>query len=276
MAPIVVAVDFSDHSQSAANYAADIALAVQADLHIFHSVQLPVTPAEAPVGYVFEQVMEGARESLEAWAAELLQRTKNQVTVMTVLEVGSLSFKLEEVCGRLKPFLVVMGGPGEPYQRMLTGGGSLYVARHLFYPVLVVPPGAGFHAIRKVAIACELPELRNGMPVSRAFLGQLHDLFASHFDIVHVKTAKGDIGDQEVFELYHWKESLEELTPDLHFVKAATVEEGITRYLKEQGVDWLMVFPRRHGLLEFHRSRSKQIVLHCPVPVLSICEPARP
>jgi universal stress protein family protein len=110
--PVIVAVDFSVHSQDAANYAADLALAVDSDLHVFHAVQLPVSPAETPVGYVYEQVLEG------------------------------------------------------------------------------------------------------------------------------------------------------------------TVEEGITRYLKEQGVEWLMVFPRRHGLLEFHRSRSKPIVLHCPVPVLSICEPA--
>jgi hypothetical protein len=169
--------------------------------------------------------------------------------------------------------VVVMGGPGGVYERLLGGGGSLYAVRHLPYPVLVVPQGVTFHAIRKIAMACELTELQEGMPVSRAFLRELQELFAAHFDILNVKTGKKD-GDKELFELYHWKESLQDVTPALHFVKAATVEEGVTRYLKEQGVDWLMVFPRRHGLLEFHRSQSKRIVMHCPVPVLSICEPA--
>jgi nucleotide-binding universal stress UspA family protein len=274
MKPIVVAVDFTERARSAANYAADMALAMESDIWLFHAVQIPISPADAPVGYVFEQVLENAKSSLGKWAEELRQRTKNQVTIATEFEVGGLPFQLQAVCDRLKPFVVVMGGPGDVYERLLGGGGSLYAVQHLPYPVLVVPQGSTFRAIRKVAMACELSELQDGMPVSRAFLRELQDLFAAHFDILNVKTAtKGD-GDKEVFELYQWKGSLEDLTPALHFVKAATVEEGITRYLKEQNVDWLMVFPRRHGLLEFHRSQSKRIVMHCPVPVLSICEPA--
>ncbi len=272
--PIVVAVDFTERARSAANYAADMALATESDLHVFHAVQIPMSPADAPLGYVFEQVMESAKNSLEKWAEELRERTKNQVTVSTVLEVGGLPLQLQAACDRLKPFVVVMGGPGDVYERLLGGGGSLYAVRHLPYPVLVVPQGSTFHAIRKVAMACELKELQDGMPVSRAFLRELQQLFAAHFDILNVKTATKSSADKEVFELYHWKESLEDVTPALHFVKAGTVEEGIMRYLEEQNVDWLMVFPRRHGLLEFHRSQSKRIVMHCPVPVLSICEPA--
>lgn len=273
--PIIVAVDFTERARSAANYAADMALATESELHVFHAVQIPVSPADAPVGYVFDQVMKSATNSLEKWAEELRERTKNQVTVSTVLEVGGLAFQLQVVCDRLKPFVVVMGGPGDVYERLLGGGGSLYAVRHLPYPVLVVPQGSTFHAIRKVAMACELTELQDGMPVSRAFLRELQGLFAAHFDILNVSSGHKANKDKELFELYHWKESLEEVTPALHFIKAATVEEGITRYLAQQDVDWLMVFPRRHGLLEFHRSQSKRIVMHCPIPVLSICEPAK-
>ena len=274
MKPILVAVDFTERARNAAYYAADLALSMEVDLHILHAVEVPASPAEAPVGYVFEQLMESAEQSMTALAEELRRLTKDQVTVTTLVEVGGLVYRLEEVCGRLKPFVVVMGGPGDVYQRMLSGNGSLYAVRHLPYPVLVIPQGASFHAIRKVAIACELGELQDGMPVSRAFLEELQRLFSAHFDILNVGTEKENGRDRETLELYHWKESLEDLTPALHFVKAATVEEGITRYLKDQGVDWLMVFPRRHGLLEFHRSQSKRILLHCPVPVLSICESA--
>ncbi|HWB92835.1 MAG TPA: universal stress protein [Puia sp.] len=274
MKPIIVAVDFTERARNAAYYAADMALAMEADLHVFHAVPLPLTPADLPLGAVFDDVMKTAVRTLDSWAEDLRQLTKNQVTVTTVLEVGGLPFRLEEVCGRIKPFLVVMGGPGDPYSRMLAGDGSLYVVRHLAVPVLVVPPGVGFHAIRKVAIACELAELRDGMPVSQAFLEDIQRLFSAHFDILNVRTEKRHSYDNERFELYHWKESLDDLTPALHFLEAGTVEEGITQYIKDQHVDWLMVFPRRHGLLEFHRSRSKRIVLQCPVPVLSICEPA--
>src|SRR5581483_5296835 len=162
------------------------ALAMDADLHVFHAVQIPASPAEAPVGYVFEQLMEGAEKSIQALAEDLRRLTKNQVSVTTLVEVGGLAFRLGEVCDRLKPFVVVMGGPGDVYQRMLTGNGSLYAVRYLSYPVLVIPEGVGFHAIRKIAIACEVKELQDGMPVSKAFLQELRRLFASHFDILNV------------------------------------------------------------------------------------------
>jgi hypothetical protein len=38
------------------------------------------------------------------------------------------------------------------------------------------------------------------------------------------------------------------------------VEEGINVYLASREADWLMVFPKRHSVLEFRKSRTKQIV----------------
>jgi hypothetical protein len=55
-------------------------------------------------------------------------------------------------------------------------------------------------------------------------------------------------------------------------VHGSNVLEAVDKYLKEHDSDWLMVFPEKHGLLEFHTSRSKALILHCPVPVMSICE----
>lgn len=271
MKPIIAAVDFTDRARNAAYYAADIALATEADLHLFHAVQLPLTPA--PVGFIFEQAVTAAGASLKSLADELQQRTKHQLSVTTVLEIGGLASRLGDVCDRLQPFLVVMGGPRDSRERPAADDGSLYTVRHLPWPVLAVPPGAIFHAIKKVAIACEMRQLHDSTPVSRNFLEQLQQLFACQFAILNVRTENGTEQDKAVFELYHWQASLEDLTPAMHFLKAETVVEGITRYLKDQEADWLMVFPRRHGVLEFHRSQSKRLILHCPVPVLSISEP---
>lgn len=273
MKSIIVPVNFTECALNAAHYAADMALAMEADLHILHVVEIPASPAEAPIGYVFDQIEKNAAASLQALSEDLLQRTRHQVSVNTLLEIGSVQLRLREACDRLKPFIVVMGAPGDPYQRLLAGSDSIYAARHLPYPLLVVPVKSKFHAIRKIAIACELAELQNSMPVSQAFLRELKEMFTSKFEIINVTTDNEEEKDKEVFELYRWKESMKELVPALHFVKAEKVEEGIMGYLTAHDVDWLMVFPRRHGLLEFHRSQSKRLVLHCPVPVLSICEP---
>jgi hypothetical protein len=109
--------------------------------------------------------------------------------------------------------------------------------------------------------------------VSVGFLRELRDLFGAHFDVVNV-AGKPDEESRKVFELYRWKEALGELYPGLHFVAAASIAEGVEKHIGEHEVDWLMVFPKSHGWLEFHRSRSAGMVGHSRVPVMSVCEEA--
>jgi hypothetical protein len=133
-----------------------------------------------------------------------------------------------------------------------------------------VPPEATFRAIRKITIACDLTEIQQGMPVSLAFLKDLKEILACHFEVINVTTEKSSRAENADFELYEWKEWMRDVVPELHFIKAATIDEGILSYLSDHEVDWLMVFPKHHSLLEFHHSQSKKILLHCPVPVISV------
>jgi nucleotide-binding universal stress UspA family protein len=272
MKSIVAPVNFTDCSTNAAYYAADMALAMEADLHLLHVLQMPVAPAEVPVGYFFNEMQKDADEFLEKLSDDLRKRTRGQIAVNVQVEVGSVEFKLEAFCERIKPFVVIMGAPGEPIDRIFSGSDAVHAVRHLPYPLLVVPPDAVFHAIRKIAIAAELSDILEAMPVSLDFLKALKEIFSAHFDVINVATEISAEQDQAVFDLYQWRRSLQEVYPELHFVKADTVEEGVKQYLAGHEADWLMIFPRRHGLLEFHKSHSKKIVMHCPVPVMSLCE----
>src|SRR5579863_6196284 len=158
MRSIVVPVDFTASAVNAAHYAVDLALAMQADVHLLHVFEVPVIPAEAPVGCVFDEMEKNARDLLDSLSADLRERTRKQVTVTTVLETGGQEFNIREFCKRINPLLVVMGAPG---------------IRDLPCPVLIVPSEAAFRAIRKIAIACDLAEIQQAMPVSLTFLKDL-------------------------------------------------------------------------------------------------------
>jgi nucleotide-binding universal stress UspA family protein len=257
MRSIVVPVDFTASAINAAHYAADLALAMQADVHLLHVFEVPVIPAEAPVGCVFDEMEKNARDLLDSLSADLRARTRKQVTVTTVLETGSPIPGIRKFCKRIKPLLIIMGTPG---------------SRDLPCPTLIVQPEATFHAIRKIAVACDLAEIEQGMPISLAFLKELKDILACHFEVINVTTEKTARTENADFELYEWKEWLLDAVPELHFIKASTIDEGILSYLANHDVDWLMVFPKHHSLLEFHHSQSKKILLHCPVPVISVHE----
>ncbi|HTR31535.1 MAG TPA: universal stress protein [Puia sp.] len=257
MKPIVVPVDFTANAINAAHYAADVALAAQTDIHLLHVFEVPVVPAEAPVGCLFDEMEKNARDLLDSLSADLRERTRRQVTVTAVLEIGSPEFAIREYCNRTTPLLAVMGTPG---------------IRDLPCPVLIVPPGTAFRAIRKIAIACDLTELEQGMPVSLTFLKDLKEMLACHFEVINVTTEKASRRENADFERYEWKEWMRDVVPEVHVIKAATIDEGIRSYLLEHDVDWLILFPKHHGILEFHHSLSKKILLHCPVPVISVHE----
>lgn len=257
MNSIVVPVDFTASTVNAAHYAADLALAMQADIHLLHVFEVPAIPAEAPVGCVFDELAKNGRSLLDSLSADLRERTRKQITVTTALETGGPVFNIRQFCKRINPLLVVMGTPG---------------IRDLPCPVLVVPPEAAFHAIRKIAIACDLTEIQEAMPVSLTFLKELKDILACRFEVINVTTEKKSRAENADFELYEWKEWMRDVVPELHFIRATTIEEGILSYLVDHDVDWLMVFPKHHGLLEFHHSQSKKILLHCPLPVISVHE----
>ncbi|HVU94179.1 MAG TPA: universal stress protein [Puia sp.] len=274
MRTLLVPVDDTDNSLNAARYAADMALAIEGDVHLLHVVRIPAMPAEAPVGYVFDQLEKAGLALLDRLAAELMARTRGQVTVRTLQVIGGVEYQIAEVSRQLRPFAVVMGAPRGSVLGAIGGSPAVDAARHLPYPVLVIPAGAGFRRIRRIVLAAEAGDIESGLPVTVAFLRELRDLFAARFDVVNV-ARRSDSGESgKVFELYRWKEAWGELYPELHFVAAEDIAEGVDKYIGEHEADWLMLFPKSHRWMEFHRSRSAGMVAHSRVPVMSVCEEA--
>jgi hypothetical protein len=65
---------------------------------------------------------------------------------------------------------------------------------------------------------------------------------------------------------------LQEVGPALNVVRRESIGEGIRDYLEHHRADWLLVLPKKHALLEFHKSRAREIALESPVPVLWLHE----
>jgi nucleotide-binding universal stress UspA family protein len=240
MKSIVVPVNFSVGCSNAARYAADLALAIQGELHLIHVLQMPFTYAEMPMpDTVFDDLRESAINKLDNLAVELIRRTAGKVKVDTLLETGGVEYRIEKFCRKQEPFMVVMGAEGPLLGRMMGGTHTVTALHSLPYPLLVIPETAGFHQIKKIVLACDLEDIGSGIGVAPSFLRELRDLFDY---------------------------------PELHFVHSAKISEGIVQYLEHHPADWLMVFPKKHSVPVLHSSQAKKIVLHSPVPVMSIHE----
>ncbi|MEM6842476.1 MAG: universal stress protein [Bacteroidota bacterium] len=60
----------------------------------------------------------------------------------------------------------------------------------------------------------------------------------------------------------------------IDFIKNKFPAEGIQQHLMWSSADLLVVVPRHHAILEglFHKSVTKQLARHTPLPILSIHE----
>lgn len=265
--------NFSASAANAARYAADMALAVGADVHLLHALHVPVRTSQVPLpDTAFEMLQENSRFLLQQLADELGKRTYNKTRITTDMEIGDMEYRLEKFCQDRQPFVVVMGTSGNFMQRAMVGDHTSAVIRRLSFPVLVVPDKAVFSGIKKIALACDLEDIGSGISISRPFLQELRDIFGSEFDVVNIMSGPEKNEVQVAFEFDSWKAQLQEIHPELHFVRAERLTEGIHEYLAHHAVDWLIVFPKKHHVLELHRSRAKKIVLNCPVPVMSVHE----
>jgi len=267
-------VDHTAVAANAARYAADMALAIDADVHLLHVVGVPVTPAEIPAGFLYEQLEKDGETVLKRLYDELRSRTNDQVTITTQQEIGGVGYVIAQRCKHLAPFAVIMGAPQGSFWGAIAGGPAIDAARHLPYPVLVIPANATFHRISRIALAADSEEIETALPVNVTFLKELQDLFAAKFEVINVSVGGDKRREEEIFASSHWKQALQEIYPELHHFQAPQLSEGIGEYLSQSGSDWLMVFPRKHRWLEFHKSKSARLLTNARVPVLSICEAA--
>jgi nucleotide-binding universal stress UspA family protein len=271
MKSIVVPINFSACASNAARYAADLALIINADIHLIHVIQVPVDSSDLLMtGDLYQEMIDGANLDLQQLQAELTGRTQQKIKVDYTVESGNIAAKVQERCLQLKPYAVVLGAAGPTLEKFLAGSPVTSLLRNLDYPVFVVPEAAAFHNFRSILLACDLDDIGSGMPNSLPLLKELRTYFGSRFDIVTVET-KRVVGDEaSPYNSGGWKEQFKDLHPAVYYIRKPKVEAGILEYLNGHEVDLVMVFPKKHGLLDFHTSQSRKLAEHSPVPVLSL------
>ena len=270
MKTIISATDFSATAQNVAEYAADMALSIHADLLLVHIFQIPVAYSEIIVAAAEGEMMNDAKESLSSLKEQLIIRTGGKLNINTEFSVGFFFQELKEICEKIQPYTVVMGSQGSTAtERVLYGGHTVYAMKNLQWPLITVPPGAAFSQVKKICVACDFEKVTELIPVDE--IKELVNDFDAELYIVYS-------GDQElhqpelIFESGLLQEMLMSLKPQYHFVVNENRDEGIFNFVEKNNIDLLITLPKNYGLLKkiIHKSFSKRLILHSQVPVLAM------
>src|SRR5579872_2571736 len=155
--------------------------------------------------------------------------------------------KIELFWREEEPFLIVTGA---------TGGSA---AGPFPCPVLSIPPHAVYGGVKKIVVACDRGDILAGLSDHTEFLRKLHLLLGASFEFVHIVKGSQTNAGQIIQEYRSWKSRPDFFPQSPFFIQRESPQDGITDYLNTFPCDWLMVFPKDHSWIEFHRSQAESI-----------------
>jgi len=270
MKTILVATDFSPAALNASNYAADMAMAINADVFLLHVYSLPVSYSEIPATVSIQAIQQNAEHLVIDLKESLVKRTGGRVNIKGQARAGTFFHELKVVCENTRPYTVVMGSQGTTaVERLLFGSHAVYSMKHLEWPLITVPPETKFSAIKKIGLACDFDHVVESVPVEEVKM-----LIADFHAELHILNIgkKREYKPELVFESGLLQEMLVALEPRYHFITSENTDEGILNFAEKMNIDLLIVLPKRHGLADklVHASHTKKFVLHSHVPVMAI------
>jgi len=266
MKRIIAPTDFSAIAENACVYAARLAADIDAQLLLFHIMELPVSVSGYPVSEeLFDEP--GVEKKLEALKNKLSTATNNKVKIKTKNVLGLAEHEIKELCNRIKPFAVVMSAHNSDlFRRFFPGSTTVYTAKHLPYPVIVVPHNATYEPIKKIALASDLKDI-DEVPVTE--IETLVKLFNAQFEIFYAGE-KGNANNQNAINNLLLNHRLAYLNPQFYFVQNDDVWRGITILAGRHAIDMLIIISKRDN--PFHKSKTKAFVFYSNIPLMVIHE----
>ncbi|QEL02670.1 universal stress protein [Olivibacter sp. LS-1] len=279
MRTVLVPTDFSAPAYNAALYAVEMAITLQASLHLVHVMEvadkaLLDTQILWPV-LDYQDVKEKANQQMNLLKQQLrLQIIENnageKVSVTSSLVEGVVYQEIAEEIVRNAAILLVaaMHGAGNA-ERFIFGSKSRDFIRHISCPVLLIPHNFKYRKINKIAFATDLSP--NDIALIE-LLAKYAEPFHAEIVISHVTTDANDGQHQQQTESFLREVAGKNNYDRIYYryLSGQTIEDGILRLSENGEVDVLtMVHRPESGLAKlWQRSHTKQIAKQIKIPLL--------
>jgi len=275
MKTIIVPTDFSPIATNAMNFAADMAVNINASLMLLHIYQIPVSMTDVPVVMASaDELRKSSETKLQEIKNSLTHITSGKIKVYTEARLGDVSDELEDVCKHIQPFAVIMGTRGTSgIERVLFGSTTLTAIRQLKWPVIVVPPGKEYGTgIKKIGFACDFDKVVESTPIQ--FIKNMVKEFGAELHVLNVDYKGKHFKPETPEESMLLNELLADLNPNYHFIEHADIEDGINEFAEKNNIDLLITIHKKNKLLDslFKQSSTKQLVTQSHVPVMCVHE----
>jgi len=279
MKTILFPTDFSENSNHAFRYAKTMARAKKAKLILLYVYNLPLvapinafTSREHTLGLIDHNLREAAQEHMKIYTDELdLMDDEYEV----VIRDGYVADEIVNFCNREEINLIVMGTKGKSNHRdFLMGSTTAKVTQRTSIPLLAIPESAAIKAFSKIVFATDLIYNSDNELNKSIEFAQIND---ATLTFLHLNI-KGGEHPKEVQKLRDFIQQHSYKKLDLVVSDCKNVIDGLTAFLKDRDTDLLALSNHTKSLYEklFHKSVTREMVLHSHIPLLIFSKKIHP
>jgi nucleotide-binding universal stress UspA family protein len=123
-----------------------------------------------------------------------------------------------------------------------------------------------------MGFACDYRNIEATTPVS--FFKKVMSDFRADLFVLNINQPGHHVSEETIKEGEILHELLKDVKVLYNTIEAGDVIDGINWFIEKEKLDWIVVIPKKHPLLQkmFSRSHTKDLLHHTHVPVLCIHE----
>ncbi len=276
MKTILIPVDFSETSENALKYAAELVKNIAADRIIllksfYKSIYEQVLPSADFIQLSAEDIQEERNEinkKLNTLTSNLLTQCNPSIKVQTAVSELPLLRSIHQLIADEHPDLLIIGSDssGQGIESYI-GQQIVAIAKTSPVPVLIVPANAKYQKISRVLVPCDFTtvsrlSILNGLDSP---LGWLHpELMVLNIDPLQKHISHEDEHANVL------KALLEGYTYSIHYAEDKNTVHGILKFAEDNQVQIITALPGKYSFFyKFtHSSTTEAIALNALKPVL--------
>lgn len=276
---ILCPVDFSKNALIAADFAAALAVRIEAHLIIQHAYDVPAMFTDAPM-----TVVRDATKQLHELSQKKLLRLVNKLKrnhpglrAEAVSSEGVSYHQIVSFADEKGVDLIIVGATGtSKWRRMLVGSTTAKVIRDAHCAVLTVPMNVKFKGFKKIAYSTDLKEdnIRAAsmiIPFAKLFDAEISFVFVDDKHLLHDDLAINKMTKRIRSSVKYAKISG-------YIAKDTVVSKGLEKFIKKMKIDLLVLFTHERHFPEsmFHPSVTRLMSHRVELPLLSLKYTDRP
>ncbi|MEO7313566.1 MAG: universal stress protein [Ginsengibacter sp.] len=266
---IIAAVDFSDSSFNAANYAASMSNIFNAELVLVHAFMNPmaIDQMSAELSGQTNRELTDVLDEFMKQNVEILQK-KFTVKIDSIVKEGPASIVLEQCVRERNADLVVMGMKGKGKSNSLFGSTTLTHIRKSKVPVLVIPEKAEFKSIETITLASDFDEETE--LANYNLLKTIAERNNTFVQILNVRKKETKLSSSEIAGKLNTGTAFNEIPHKFFTVEDDEVDDGIEDFLEDNPSDMLVMLSRRHNIFKriFGTIHTRKMMYETEIPLL--------